>query len=318
MCEMSTQAANAAQILAKLREKLAKSDSTATWLILGDAMADLEDIAPLSQDGRAWSEVIRDFHEDIGYEGLSLGHVQKVRRVRNFVRKVLKAEKIPFTDGEITAAQVSAVEVAERLHTLDQARGQAALLACIRDRRKFVDMRREYDAYIEQRTDRLPKRQTTWLNKRRVSTPTDDAAVVENILVDDPVTFLGAPNVVLRPFQPDDYSQFIKSTDFGFRITGPAGLRTLGVEVISDYAFLKKSPAELLAQFEFQSSFFDLYWVFARADAEKVKWFSSIMDKMRVDRVGLLRLLEDDRWEISRLPSHTPPSPDRRDLLKIR
>lgn len=312
---MSTQSERVAQILAELQQKLASADASAAWLNLGDALAELDKLAPQSEDGRPWTDVVQEFHEGLGYGGLSVGHLQKVRRVRNFVRKVLEAEKVPPTDTEIVAAQVSALEVAERLHSLDPERGRAALIACIRDRRKFVDMRREYDEYVEQHPDRLPKKRATWLRKRK-SSPEDDAALVEKVILAESVAILGATSAVLRPFQPSKSSPFLKSTDFGFRIAGSAGERTLGVELLADSALSTRDPAELLAQLEFQASFFDLYWIFAKADAAKIAWFSAILDEVRLDRVGLLRLAEDG-WEAIRRPDPCPPVPDRRALVRL-
>jgi hypothetical protein len=130
------------------------------------------------------------------------------------------------------------------------------------------------------------------------------------------VVTLGAASAVLRPFQPSKSSPFLKATDFGFRIAGPAGERTLGVELLADSALSHRDPAELLAQLEFQSTFFDLYWVFARADAAKVASFSAIMDEVRLDRVGLMRLAEDG-WEAIRRPDGSPPVPDRRALVRL-
>lgn len=312
---MSTQSEHVAQILARLHQKLASADNTAAWLIIGDALAELDELAPQGADGRPWTSIVQEFHEGLGFGGLSVGHLQKVRRVRNFVRTVLEADKVPFTDSEIAAAQVSALEVAERFHSLDPERGRAALLACIRDRRKFVDMRREYDEYVEQNPDRLPRKQATWLKKRK-SSPADDAALVEKIILAETAVFLGASSAVLRPFQPSKSSPFLKATDFGFRMFDPAGERTLGVELLADSSLSNRDPAELLAQLEFQSGFFDLYWVFARVDAAKVAWFSTVMQEVRLDRVGLLRLAEDG-WEAIRYPDRSPPVPDRRALVRI-
>jgi hypothetical protein len=230
------------------------------------------------------------------------------------VRKVLEAEKAPFTDSEIAAAQVSALEVAERLHSLDPERGRAALLACIRDHRKFVEMRREYDQYLEQNPDRLPKKQATWLKKRKASSA-DDAALVEKIILMEPAILSGTSSAVLKPFEPSKASPFLKATDFGFYLIGPTGDRTLGVELMKDATLLKRDLGGLLAQLEFQSSFFDLYWMFARADPAKLAEFSAIVDEVRLDRVGLLGL-EEDRWKVCRRPQQKSPVPDRRGMLK--
>lgn len=313
MSAKSQHPAAVAQILDVLHQNLASAD-TAAWLLLGDALAALDELGAQSSDGRPWPEVLQAFHEGLGYGRLSVGHLQKIRRVRNFVRATSETGEACLTDDEISRAQLSALEVAERLHSLDAKRGQAALIACIGGR-KFVDMQREYDEYVEQHPDRLPRRQATWLQKRK-SAASDDAALIENVILADPVTFLDGTSAVLRPFQPAKASRFTGATDFGFRIVGPAGERTLGIEWILEKSLSKRDMVNRVSDLEFQSSFFDVYWVFAKADTAKVELLSSVMDEVRVDRVGLLRLSGESR-DVIRRPRSCPPSPDRRDLLQL-
>ncbi|MDE3241042.1 MAG: hypothetical protein KGN33_18960 [Paracoccaceae bacterium] len=304
-----------AKILDSLQQRL--SGPGASWLTLGDVLAQLDELGTHSADGRPWTEVVREAHQQLGHGSVSLGHLQKVRRVRNFVRKVLETEGRPFSDSEIAAAQVSALEVAERLHSLDPELGKTALLDCIRARKKFVDLQREYDDYVERHPDRLPRKQTTWLKKRKSTAVSDDAALVEKIILAQPEVFVGMSMAVLRTFDPGKSSPFLKATDFGFRISGPHEERTLGVEVIADLSSTSKSPVAWIAQLEFQSGFFDHYWAFTRADAATVGGFSALMSELRINRIGLLRLL-GDQTEVVRHPSSGSPVPDRRDFLKTK
>jgi len=68
---MSTQSQNAAQILSRLQQRLAGSNTSEWWLILGDALAELEEVGSNSVDGRPWTEVVREVHEKLGYDGLN-------------------------------------------------------------------------------------------------------------------------------------------------------------------------------------------------------------------------------------------------------
>lgn len=305
------------QTLAELEQRLSAARSSETWLLLGDALARLDELGPYSTDGRPWTEVVQEAYEKFGYGSVSVGHLQKVRRVRNFVRKGLKALDLPITDADVAATQMSALEVAERLYTLDPRRGAKALVACIRGERKFVDMRREYDAYVEENADRLPSKRATWLKKRR-SNSVSDAKIVEEIVLAELTTLFGsAGSAVFRPFEPAKSSDFLRATDFGFHIIDAAGERTLGVELINAEALSSRDVVGLVSQIEFQAGFFDFYWVFVRADENKVAWLAAILDEVRIDRVGLLRI-SDDQAEVTRRPSFSPPTPDRRHLLKLR
>jgi hypothetical protein len=228
---------------------------------------------------------------------------------------VLASEAAPFADRDIAAAQVSALEVADRLYSLDQEKGRAALIACINDQRKFVDMQREYDTYVEQHSDRLPKKRATWLSKRKSATSSQDTLLIEKIVLAEPAIFLGTNTAVLSAFEPGKVSHYLKATDFGFRIGSPHADQTLGIELISDQLILRRNLARILAQIEFQSSFFDIYWLFIKADEEHIEWFSAIMTEVRLSRVGLLHLAGDE-WHVIWAPDRNPPNPDRRNLLK--
>lgn len=304
-----------ARSLEGFRTKLARTEPSGVWLLIGDTISDLEAILPQSPDGRPWTEVVRDLHEGLGYGGLSVGHVQKVRRIRNFVRRELGLENALFPDSTLVRAQVSALEVAERFHAIDPDRGRAALISCVRDRRKFVELKREYDAYLEKNPERLPRKQATWLRKRTSSGGSDEGALIERVLLSSPETFLGPFPTVLRPFKPADISPLLRETRFGFRLTGDAEERTLGVGIITEALVASRGPGDLLARLDFQSGFFDTYYAFVTAEMDAAERVSSGLDEVGLDRVGVLALRRDD-WEVIRHPSLTPPNPDRRHLLR--
>lgn len=304
-----------ARSLEGFRTKLARTEPSGVWLLIGDTISDLEAILPQSPDGRPWTEVVRDLHEGFGYSGLSVGHVQKVRRIRNFVRRELGHENPLFPDSTLIKAQVSALEIAERFHALDPDQGRAALIGCIRDGRKFVEVKREYDAYVERNPDLLPRKQATWLRKRNSQTGQGDDQLIERVILSDAEAFLGPSPTVLRPFKPADISPLLRETRFGFRLTGNADERTLGVGMITEALVASRGPGDLLARLEFQSGFFDTYYAFVTAEADAAERVSSGLDEVGLDRVGVLRLRRDD-WEVIRHPSLTPPNPDRRHLLR--
>lgn len=127
--------------------------------------------------------------------------------------------------------------------------------------------------------------------------------------------FLGPSPVILRPFRPVDLSPLLRETRFGFRLTRDSEERTLGVGLITEALVASRGPGDLLGRTEFQSGFFDAYWAFVTAEADAAERLSSGLDRIGVDRVGVLRMSRGG-WELIRPPSLTPPIPDRRHLLR--
>ena len=72
-----------------------------------------------------------------------------------------------MSDLDLTAAKVqfSALEMAERLNTLDHQAGVAALHECIAGL-SFGDMRARYEGFRESHPELLPPRQLAWMRKR--------------------------------------------------------------------------------------------------------------------------------------------------------
>ena len=134
-----------------------------TWLVIGDALHKLETRDSKGADGRPWHDVLREFLETQG-QAVTTGHLNKVRRVTRFVRENLDHK---VSDLDLTAAKVqfSALEMAERLNTLDHQAGVAALQDCI-EGLSFGDMRARYEGFRESHPELLPPRQLTWMRKR--------------------------------------------------------------------------------------------------------------------------------------------------------
>jgi hypothetical protein len=177
---------------------------------------------------------------------------------------------------------------------------------------------REYQNYVQQNPDRLPQKRATWLRKRQSSQGASaDSQLVENIIIESPERFLGGMTGVLKPFDPAKMSPFVRSTDFGFHIKSADGDRSLGIEIIADETQLKKSPGRILAQLDFQSTFFDMYWVFMRISRPCADELASMLNAVRLERIGLLWFDNKDGYQVLRDPDCRVPSLDRRDLLKI-
>jgi hypothetical protein len=152
------------EILRKLAGKLSEIDQREkTWLAIGDALHGLEARDAKTLDGRPWHVVLQLFLEEQGLS-VSSGHINKVRRVHKFVRNNVEQS---ISDTDLTAPQVqfSALEMAERLHTLDHEAGVAALKECLKGL-TFGAMRDRYESFREARPEMLPPRQRAWLDKR--------------------------------------------------------------------------------------------------------------------------------------------------------
>lgn len=167
------------EILRELAGKLSKIDQREkTWLAIGDALHALESRDAKTFDGRPWHVVLQLFLEE---QGLSVtgGHLNKVRRVHRFVRNNVEQE---VSDSDLTAPQVqfSALEMAERLHTLDHDAGAEALKDCLGGL-KFGTMRDRYETFREEQPELLPPRQRAWMRKRSEQ----EAGLATNVAHDD-------------------------------------------------------------------------------------------------------------------------------------
>lgn len=301
-----------------LRQHLAAGEPSSFWLHLGDAIAALEAISQKHMDGRTWLEVVNDLYGELGHEPLSLGHLQKIRRVRNFVRTALEQSSLHYSDKDIETAQMSALEIADRLYSLDQPKGREALVACIQDKRSFADMKREYQIFVEQNPLLLPKKQSTWLQKRTTTArESTESAIVEKAIMSDPLCYLGTENAVLRSFEPGHVSHLIRKTDCGFRYRSSKGDQWLGVQFHKDFQLTRRDEISFLAMAEFQSSFFDWYWIFINGTAESAKDLNGLMSSLHIEHIGIASF-EGGEWKVLRQPASSPPFEARRNWLTKR
>lgn len=313
---------DAAAILEALSGHLSQEARSRAWLAIGDALARLEQLEERNDEGRPWVEVLQAHLEgDSGTSSMSLGHLNKIRRVRTFVRASEKPDGSPFTDAELGSAGFSALEIAERFHKLDAVRGSQALSECILEAKPYTKLREEYEAFIQDHPDRLTARRMTWLKKREEQKaghlPQPTRTMIERILLEDPLLFFGASSVVVERFVPRAILPILGRTDFGFLVRAPREpLRLVGVEFIASNRIRKRDLHDLTAQVEFQSSFFDRYWLLSEAPASELDKVAGMLVDHLVDRVGIVRIeMERLQKVITAVRGDQPPEHRRRILM---
>lgn len=190
------------EILANLAAELSQVDQREkNWLTIGDALHALEARDAKTINGRPWHVVLQAFLEEQGLS-VTTGHLNKVRRVRKFVRDNIGSE---ISDDKLTETKVqfSALEMAERLHTLDQKAGAEALKDCI-EGLTFGEMRDRYEGFRDAHPELLPPRQLAWMRKRAIQKSDDATSVARRQEPRQPTDF--APSNVARQL----YQTFIE------------------------------------------------------------------------------------------------------------
>lgn len=316
---MAVRSKDAKTILEELPEQLNAVAPGAAWLPMGDAIAALEAIGVQSADGRQWTEVVRDVYARAHGGDLSLGHMQKMRRVRNFVRDAAARLGID-ADGRIASVPFSALEIADRMHSLDAARGDALFLACVNGRKRYVDVKRDYEDFLQTHARDLPKKRATWLKKREESGETfADARIIAKVLMSDPYLFTGRhTTVLLNAFDPAKVSPYLRATDFGYRVVSADDEQVLGIEVIQTQSLTRHTLSARLAGLEFQASFFDRYWVFLQGPDDPPATLLKALDELDVNRPGWIWLKADNDWEVIQRPEDHLPIVKRRNLVLAR
>lgn len=309
----------ALRILEDLRERLSHEVGAAAWLPIGDAISSLDQLDEKSDQGMPWADVLQAYLSEIpGQERLSAGHLNKIKRVRQFVRTTQKLSGGHYTDQEIAQAQFSALEVADRLHTLDPEQGVNALHECTLQQKAFAKMRQEYQAYVEAHPDQLPTKRATWLRKRQESEtprPRKDAEL-EQVLLSDPGQFFDIENVVLDRFEPGTLMKILDRTDFGFRLVGYEGdIRYIGVELLMHRRLSAVEKLDLVAIYEFQATYFDKYWLFSNVPLSVLEEIASKMEQNFVDSVGIVHFENYTDWRIVTCPTGKSTTQSRRQLL---
>jgi len=313
---------DAAAILEALSGHLVQEAPSRAWLTIGDALARLEQLEERNDEGRPWVEVLQAHLESFSRtSSMSLGHLNKIRRVRAFVRASEKPDGSPFTDAELGSAGFSALEIAERFNKLDAVRGRQALSECILEAKSYTQLREEYEAFAHDHPDRLTARRMTWLKKREEQKaghlPQPTRIMIERILLDDPLLFFGAPSVVVERFEPRAILPVLGRTDFGFLARVPREpLRLVGVEFMARKRIRERDLHDLTTQLGFQSSFFDRYWLLSEAPASELDKVARMLVDHLVDRVGIVRI-EMERFQkvITAMKGDQPPEHRRRVLM---
>lgn len=163
MCAQTTDPA-----LSKLELRLQSLEQPEkSWLAIGDALYEMELRESKGADGQPWHEVLTGYLRDRG-QPVTTGHINKVRRVHRFVRENIDDD---VTDEDLVAdkVQFSALEMAERLNTLDHQAGRTALYECLNGL-TFGEMRSRYETFRDAHPELLPPRQLAWLRKRSGNT----------------------------------------------------------------------------------------------------------------------------------------------------
>lgn len=125
--------------------KALTADRAACWIDVAETLAGLEALSRVSQNGRAWHDVMKDHLATLGLQ-ISSGHIYKIRRAYSFLKKNVP----PGTSiDQLRRVKVSAVEVSERLFRLDPAAGLRALHDAVADDpTPYVELQARYESAL--------------------------------------------------------------------------------------------------------------------------------------------------------------------------
>lgn len=308
----------AVAILDRLTAQLAaRSADDSFWLVVGDALHDLEALDQTSDQGRRWPEVLSSHLETLPTNrAFSAGHLNKLRRVHRLVRALAKE----FRDAQIEKAQFSALELVERLHALDPEKGLAALTSCIKEGTSFSAMRKQYQDFLSKNPERLPARQSTWLRKRGQSDSGEREAVValmEAAVRESPTLFWGPDLKSSQRFKPSDLLKALVNVDLGYRFITREGEFFYGaIMVHREKKMTEQDRLALIERVTFQRSFFDRYWLLTNQTEDDLDRLMQDMDALGVNGVGILRQAEGVSLSDGILRSDVSPHPpERRSIL---
>jgi hypothetical protein len=286
------------EILAKLHEKLpspAKSQTSGrramqpAWLAIGDALAELEGLSSRAENGLSWQQFLLDELEAQGHQ-VTLGHLHKLKRVRNFVRRY-PGER-PMTDADIYKAQISAIEIAERLHTLGADAGWKMFEECL-DGLSFADAKRQYDKFQDEHRDRLPPRQAAWRKKRELDPQDSDLEGpekhVKSYMIASAGERLGLNDAQAIPFNPSYHIGMLSNTAFGIKLAEEdGGIIFLGCKISLGVSLKGDDFVGVLESLLFQASFFDQYFFVTDAQADLVAELNANVKRFGGVNIGIL------------------------------
>lgn len=308
----------AVAILDRLTAQLAlRGADDSFWIVVGDALHDLEALDQTSDQGRRWTEVLcSHLEKQPKNQAFSTGHLNKVRRVHRLVRALAAG----FPDEQIEKAQFSALELVERLHALDSEKGLAALKSCIKEGTSFSAMRKQYQDFLSKNPERLPARQSTWLRKRGQADSGDREAVISQIdggVRENPSLFWGRDLKSAQRFKPSDLLKALVNVDLGYRFITREGEFFYGaIMVHREKKMTEQDRLALIERVTFQKSFFDRYWLLTNQTEDDLDWLVQDMDALGVNGVGILRQAEGVSLSDGILRSDVSPHPpERRSIL---
>lgn len=288
----------ATAILAKLRESLpppaepqhsGRKTMQPAWLAIGDALAELEELSARAENGRSWQQFLLDDLEAQGHQ-VTAGHLHKLKRVRNFVRRYRGQRNL--TDAQIYRAQISALEIAERLHKLDADAGWKMFDECL-DGLSFADAKRRYDKFQDGHQDVLPPRHAAW-RKKREAAPHDVEAegpekLLRSSLIDSACTLLDLNDAQAIPFYPSHHIAMLSNTAFGIKLAEEdGGIIMLGCKIALGLSLKGDELVGVLESLLFQASFFDRYLFVTDARAEMVAELTTNVKRFGGANIGIL------------------------------
>lgn len=152
--------------------KALTADRAACWIDVAETLAGLEALSRVSQNGRAWHDVMKDHLATLGLQ-ISSGHIYKIRRAYSFLKKHVPSG---MSVDQLRRVKVSAVEVSERLFRLDPAAGLRALHEAVADDpTPYVELHARYESAMAAQPAMKSPRQLAWDTRRSGHPPKVEA-----------------------------------------------------------------------------------------------------------------------------------------------
>lgn len=180
------------------------ADTASQWQVVGEVLHELEKLSGVAPSGDTWQEAVSERLQAIGHP-VSQGHLYKVRRSYNFMVGSLRS--LGLSKELLSAAKISAVEVAERLSRLDQDEGHDALRACVDAESPATssEIRRRYDDFLERHPDRRNLKQIAWVGRRNRTDDPDEVRPSDGMASDREMVGSGpVSNALAEPLSGAD------------------------------------------------------------------------------------------------------------------
>lgn len=140
-------------------------DDAENWIVIGRLLHDLETHSRADAAGRPWQDVIRSKLAEVGAP-ISPGHIYKIRRA---IRFLIEHAPNAATLENSSPPKISAIEVAERLHRLDQKAGQKALDDVVGPNPvTYVELQKRYADALKEHPEMMSPRQLAWESRRKI------------------------------------------------------------------------------------------------------------------------------------------------------